>query len=1085
MSFTPSNFYVTGGTLQLDALSYVERRADRDLLEGLIAGEFCYVLTSRQMGKSSLMVRTASKLRERTVVILDLSALGQNMTSEQWYNGLLTSLGEQLGLEDELDEFWTAHETLGPVQRWFAALTKVVLLSRKNPVVVFIDEIDVVRSLPFSTDEFFAALRECYNRRARDPEFHRLTFCLLGVATPVDLVRNTNITPFNIGRRIDLSDFTPEEAAPLAGGLHAQPASGAKLLGRVLYWTNGHPYLTQRLCQALARDRHPKLGADVDRACDDLFLNARARERDDNLIFVRERILRSGADLTALLELYLAVWSHRRTFADEANPLISILRLAGIVRSEDGFLIERNRIYHSVFNRAWIRANLPDAELRRQQVAFRQGIFRTAAVASIIIGLLTVAVLVAVDQTRKTRLALAKAYFAQAQARRVTGTSGQRYESIAALAKASRYYPDKAQLRDELVACLALPDLKEEPVNYPWLEGIETYEINPALGLCAAADKSGALTVRSLSDGQVLQSISAFGSPVMRLRFGPDKTVLLAQYEAGSSTQSVIVWNWTQASRLFSIPNGIHADAVDFSPDGRKLAVCGTNGQLTIYRLPEGDTVYQRKLRLESGFPRLPQVLRFDPSGGFVAESCRDSLNVQIWSVREKRKGDPLRLYHPDRVNDLSWHSGGELLATGCDDALIYLWNAHERDRVPKKFAGHDSAVTHVAFNQPGTMLASTSRDETLRLWITAIGRPVIERLKRESLDRLRFNSANNQLFAIGTGQRTPRRWDISGEEYSVLQLRISSYDFVRTVDFAPNGRWLAAATAERATIWDVASEAELSLMTVTNAHAAAFTSDSRFLVSTDKALSEYALTSVSPRHLQHRLSCTLAEASEAFRAMAITPDRKRLAMVNQREVLLMPLGTNCPPLAQAFPLSLSYQRLALHPRAKWLAASSEASGTVDVWNLAENTAKQTPFILPASEYFGFSPDGQWFFTCWNGAFQFYHPGAGTNPVFRIARQLPSDQYAPVAFADSLVAVASTRDKIELRRWTGNEASPTELIATLESPDRQPLEMLAFSPDGRRLAAGTAKLTVQFWNLALVRQQLADLKLENTWPAYE
>jgi len=45
MSFTPSNFSVTGGTLQLDALSYVERRADRDLLEGLIAGEFCYVLT--------------------------------------------------------------------------------------------------------------------------------------------------------------------------------------------------------------------------------------------------------------------------------------------------------------------------------------------------------------------------------------------------------------------------------------------------------------------------------------------------------------------------------------------------------------------------------------------------------------------------------------------------------------------------------------------------------------------------------------------------------------------------------------------------------------------------------------------------------------------------------------------------------------------------------------------------------------------------------------------------------------------------------------------------------------------------------
>jgi hypothetical protein len=51
---TQSTFYVTGGTLRHDAPSYVERQADKDLLDGLLKGEFCYVLTSRQMGKSSL-----------------------------------------------------------------------------------------------------------------------------------------------------------------------------------------------------------------------------------------------------------------------------------------------------------------------------------------------------------------------------------------------------------------------------------------------------------------------------------------------------------------------------------------------------------------------------------------------------------------------------------------------------------------------------------------------------------------------------------------------------------------------------------------------------------------------------------------------------------------------------------------------------------------------------------------------------------------------------------------------------------------------------------------------------------------------
>src|SRR5437867_3385491 len=88
-----------------------------------------------------------------------------------------------------------------------------------GPVVLFIDEIDAVRSLPFSTDEFFAAIRECYNRRSQDPAFERLTFCLLGVATPSDLIQDTRTTPFNIGHRIELTDFTPAEAAPLAAGL--------------------------------------------------------------------------------------------------------------------------------------------------------------------------------------------------------------------------------------------------------------------------------------------------------------------------------------------------------------------------------------------------------------------------------------------------------------------------------------------------------------------------------------------------------------------------------------------------------------------------------------------------------------------------------------------------------------------------------------------------------------------------------------------------------------------------------------------------------------------------------------------------
>jgi hypothetical protein len=269
-----TSFYVTGGTLRRDAPSYVARGADLALYEELLAGNFCYALTSRQMGKSSLMVRTAARLRESgaSVAVLDLTAVGQNLTPEQWYDGLLTRLGQQLDLEDELEDFWLDNERQGPLQRWTRALAEVVLARAKGRVVIFVDEIDAVRSLPFSTDEFFAAIREFYNRRTEQPDLARLTFCLLGVATPSDLIRDARTTPFNVGRRIELLDFNEEEARPLAEGFGREGRVGEALLRRVLYWTGGHPYLTQRLCLAVAEDEGVTSAAGVDRLCEELFL---------------------------------------------------------------------------------------------------------------------------------------------------------------------------------------------------------------------------------------------------------------------------------------------------------------------------------------------------------------------------------------------------------------------------------------------------------------------------------------------------------------------------------------------------------------------------------------------------------------------------------------------------------------------------------------------------------------------------------------------------------------------------------------------------------------------------------------------
>ncbi len=406
-------FYVVGGTMPRSALSYVERQADHDLHAWLRAGEFCYVLTSRQMGKSSLMVRTASYLRLEAgmaVASIDLTSVGQNLSVEQWYLGMLRRIGRQLDLEDEIDDFWKREQSLGPLQRWLAALSDVVLASCSEKIVIFVDEIDVVRSLPFPTDEFFAAIRDCYNRRSSEPEFRRLTFCLLGVATPSHLIDDPHLTPFNIGRRVELRDFTSEDAAPLASGLLQPGLTGPVdqvrelLLERILYWTGGHPYLTQRFCQAVAAERGTRTIKDVDRICGEIFLGHGAEEKDDNLLFVRERLLRgakSGAELSNLLRLYAGIRAGRRVEEDANDNLITSLRLSGITRVEMGMLRVRNRIYEHVFDREWVTAHLPDAELRRHRMAFRSGVRRTLLLSGLVMSVVLVLAWTALLQAKR------------------------------------------------------------------------------------------------------------------------------------------------------------------------------------------------------------------------------------------------------------------------------------------------------------------------------------------------------------------------------------------------------------------------------------------------------------------------------------------------------------------------------------------------------------------------------------------------------------------------------------------------------------------------------------------------------------
>jgi len=355
-----SEFFVAGGTLRPDAPSYVKRPADDELFKLVLTGEFCHVLTSRQMGKSSLMVRTARRLQEQGIrtAIIDLTSIGTSLSAEQWYLGLITELSNQLMLSVNPETWWAEQASLSTVQRLTNFLHDVVLAEIEGQVVIFIDEIDTTLNLGFSSD-FFAVIRYIYNARASHPAYCRLTFVLFGVVAPADLIKDPSRTPFNIGHRIDLHEFGREDGRTLEQGLEAVfPAQGKAIFDRIFHWTNGHPYLTQTLCLAATEARNGRwTDKRVDELVVSLFLSREAR-KETNLQFVRDKILHQP-QRRRLLALYRKVHKRKKVGEDERSLIQSQLKLVGLVKAEGGYLYVRNEIYRHVFDLTWVRENAP------------------------------------------------------------------------------------------------------------------------------------------------------------------------------------------------------------------------------------------------------------------------------------------------------------------------------------------------------------------------------------------------------------------------------------------------------------------------------------------------------------------------------------------------------------------------------------------------------------------------------------------------------------------------------------------------------------------------------------------------------
>ena len=373
VSASMSEFYdgYRGGTILPNSKTYVNRQADEQLYHSLQAGHFCYILTSRQMGKSSLLAKTQQRLQTEGIIcaFIDFSILEVQETFSKFCRGIIDSLRRELKLCNprELRTWLQEYQNLNSIQHLEVFIEEFVLTKITQPIVIMIDEVDGLLNCSFSGDLFFNFIRACYNKRSLQSKYQRLTFVISGVTTPSALTRNKQLTSFNIGKRIDLQGFSLAEAHHLAQGLTAICESPQVALQEILFWTGGQPFLTQKICYLLSISTD-YISSGTEKSLikqfvgDNVITNWETKDDPAHFKTIRDRVLAQNSQYTIpILEKYKQILEPGEVNINEIEVLIQAeLKLSGLVIINSGKLQVFNPIYREVFNLNWIEKSLAE-----------------------------------------------------------------------------------------------------------------------------------------------------------------------------------------------------------------------------------------------------------------------------------------------------------------------------------------------------------------------------------------------------------------------------------------------------------------------------------------------------------------------------------------------------------------------------------------------------------------------------------------------------------------------------------------------------------------------------------------------------
>jgi serine/threonine protein kinase/WD40 repeat protein len=650
----------------------------------------------------------------------------------------------------------------------------------------------------------------------------------------------------------------------------------------------------------------------------------------------------------------------------------------------------------------------------------------------------------------------------RARAGRFSHRIGQRFETLAAVTEATKIAKELGlpparldPLRDEAIACMALPDLEQTGRVITQPPNVLAIAFDPTMTRYALGFNNRTTQVRRVADDH---EVARFRGPVVReiylFLFSPDGRYLATSDSPGDS---LTVWDVDR--RVVSLSDRgplSQSRAARFSPDSRQLALVRANGEVMIYELASGQP--RRRWR----GPGPAQDLAFRADGSQIAILYRET--APTCRILEAETGRLVRsISLPAAGECVAWSFDSETLAIPCFDRNIYLWD--DATGMPKAILkGHTNGGLSAAFHPAGNLLASNGWDGRLWLWDPVLGRPWFNISGRS--ETVCHFSHDGRVVIAPENQWTTYKVEPAREYRTLGHLASQPIEFA-TPSVHRDGRVLAVGTSLGVGLWDLARGTELAFLPIGPTMHLLFQPSGDLLTSGPAGVTRWPVRLNAdrsefrigpPSRLRLPASAEEMAADRSGRIVALAYRDRAFVATPERIFSVGPLD-DC-------------RYVAVSPDGQWLATGTHGKTGVQVWNVRD----AIQVAHPLTNGFGrvrFSPDGKWLM---NRAAPCRLWEVGT---WREARQL--DGYGQCFSADGRLLVVQDASKI--LRLLETETGRT--LAQFDSPGQDSVNSASFSPDGSRLVVSTNDgPAAHVWDLRAIRRRLAQLGLDWDAPSY-